>query len=202
MADTIKVIKSCRSRAMDANVKIAIENHAGDMQAWEVVQLVEEAGKDYVGITMDPGNTTWTLEDPLQSLEIMGPYALSTGIRDSMIWEYEQGARVAWTAMGEGQVDWKKYFARYAEICPQTPVNLEVISGFSKPFAYLTADFWKVWPKAKASEFAAFLAYAKRGKEIPGHRSPDQKAEQEYQRGELERSIKFCKEVLGLGRKG
>src|SRR5262245_27666020 len=40
--DTVKVCKSVRQRALDAGVKIAIENHAGDMQAWELVKLVEE----------------------------------------------------------------------------------------------------------------------------------------------------------------
>src|SRR5262245_35994182 len=34
--DTVKVLKNMRSRLMDANVKVAIENHAGDMQAREL----------------------------------------------------------------------------------------------------------------------------------------------------------------------
>src|SRR3954470_13427747 len=77
MADTAKVCKACRSRAMDAGIKIAIENHAGDMQAWELVGLIEEAGKEYVGATLDSGNATWTMEDPIASLEILGPYTVT-----------------------------------------------------------------------------------------------------------------------------
>ena len=76
---------------MDAGIKIAIENHAGDMQAWELVKLIEEAGPDYVGATMDSGNAVWTLEDPMVSLETLGKYAVTTGIRDSAVWENEQG---------------------------------------------------------------------------------------------------------------
>jgi sugar phosphate isomerase/epimerase len=201
MADTVKVCKSCRSQAMDGGIKIAIENHAGDMQAWELVNLLEEAGKEYVGATLDSGNATWTMEDPLASLETLGPYTLSTGIRDSMVWEYDEGAKVQWTAMGEGLVDWKKYFERFAALRPNVPVNLEIISGFSRPAPYLQKDFWKVWPKARASDFAKFLAMAKRGKPLESHRSPDNKAEQEYQKSELERSLKYCKETLGLGLK-
>ena len=118
IADTVKVCKACRTRALDAGVKIAIENHAGDMQAWELVTLIETAGKEYVGATLDSGNATWTMEDPLASLETLGPYVLSTGIRDSMVWEYDEGAKVQWTAMGEGLVDWKKYFEKFAALCP------------------------------------------------------------------------------------
>ena len=199
IADTVKVCKAFRSRALDAGVKIAIENHAGDMQAWELVELVEAAGKDYVGATLDSGNATWTMEDPQASLETLSPYVLSSGIRDSMVWEYDEGAKVQWTAMGEGLVDWKKYFEKFAVLCPNAPVNLEIISGFSRPVPYLRNDFWKVWPKAKATDFAKFLALAKRGKPLEPHKSPDAKAEQDYQKTELERSLKYCKEVLGLG---
>ena len=201
IADTVKVCKACRSRALDAGVKIAIENHAGDMQAWELVGLIETAGSEYVGATLDSGNATWTMEDPLASLEKLSPYVLSTGIRDSMVWEYDEGAKVQWTAMGEGLVDWKKYFEKFAALCPKVPVNLEIISGFSRPIAYLRDDFWKAWPKAKAADFAKFLALAKRGKPLEGHKSPDAKAEQEYQKTELERSLRYCKEALGLGLK-
>ena len=201
MADTAKVCKTCRSQAMDAGVKIAIENHAGDMQAWELVTLVEDAGKEYVGVNLDSGNAAWTMEDPIASLEILGPYVVTTSLRDSMIWEYEEGAKVQWTAMGEGNVDQKAYFERFAAICPNVPVHLELISGFARPIPYLQKDFWKLWPKARASDFAKFLALAKRGKAIPPHKSPDNKAEQEYQKDELERSLKYCKETLGLGLK-
>src|SRR3989449_9221414 len=97
--DTIKVCQACRKEALDAGVKIAIENHAGDMQAWELVNLIEEAGKDYVGANMDSGNATWAMEDPLTSLEVLGPYAVTTSLRDSAVWESENGATVQWTAM-------------------------------------------------------------------------------------------------------
>jgi sugar phosphate isomerase/epimerase len=199
--DTVKVCKICRNRALDAGVKIAIENHAGDMQAWELVTLIEAAGKDYVGATLDSGNATWTMESPLASLETLAPYVLSTGIRDSMVWEYPEGAKVQWTAMGEGLVDWNVYFQKFAELCPTAPVNLEIISGFARPIPYLRDGFWKEWPKARAADFAKFLAMAKRGKPLEAHKSPDTKAEQDYQKEELERSLKYCKQALGLGMK-
>lgn len=203
--NTVEVCKKNRARAQDAGVTIAVENHAGDMQAWELVMLIEEAGRDYVGATIDSGNATWALEDPLKNLEILGPYAVSSGIRDSMVWESEDGALVQWTAMGEGNVDMKEYMRRYAKICPNAPVQLEIISGFARPFPYLKEEFWKPYEKAKAHEFARFVALAKSGKPIEPFKAPAgverAKAEQEYQKAELERSIKYCKEALGLGLK-
>ncbi len=203
--DTIKVCKAVRSQAMDAGVKIAIENHAGDMQAWQLANLIEDCGREYVGATLDSGNATWTLEDPVRNLEILGPYAATTGIRDSMIWETPEGANAGWTAMGEGQVDWQKYFDRYAQLCPGVAVQLEIISGAVRPFAYQKEDFWQFYGDIRAKEFQNFMAMAKRGKAIEGFKPPagqDRKlAEQEFQKAELERSLKYCREVLGLGLK-
>jgi sugar phosphate isomerase/epimerase len=201
IADTVKVCQGCRSQARDAGVKIAVENHAGDMQAWELVTLIEAAGKDYVGANIDSGNACWTMEDPLENLATLAPYAASTSLRDSMVWESANGAKVQWTAMGEGCVDLKTYFADFARLCPNVPVHIETISGFAREIPYLKADFWKVWPKARAGDFAQFLALAKRGKPISSHRSADAGEEQEYQKGELERSIRYCKAELGLGLK-
>jgi sugar phosphate isomerase/epimerase len=203
--DTIRVCKAVRSQALDAGVKIAIENHAGDMQAWQLANLIEECGRDFVGATLDSGNATWTLEDPMQNLELLGPYAVTTGIRDSMIWEDKDGAVVQWTAMGEGLTDWPKYFDRYAALCPQTPVVLEIISGFNRAFPYQQSEFWKYYRDIRAQEFLGFSAMAKRGKPREAYKAPEGKdrkpAEQDYQRAELERSIKYCREILGLGLK-
>jgi sugar phosphate isomerase/epimerase len=203
--DTVKVLKSQRSRAMDAGVKIAIENHAGDMQAWELVRLIEEAGPEYVGATMDSGNSTWTLEDPRQALELLGPHALVCGLRDSMIWENADGAVVQWTAPGDGLIDWQEYAKRFGELCPNTPFTVEMISGFARPFPYLHPDFWQPYPKARAADFAAFLALAKRGHAIEPFKAPAGAepivAEQEYQKGQLERAITYLREKIGLGLK-
>jgi hypothetical protein len=42
---------------------------------------------------------------------------------------------------------------------------------------------------------------AKRGHAIGLNRSPGAKAEQEFQKSELEKSLRYCKEVLKLGTK-
>jgi sugar phosphate isomerase/epimerase len=201
IADTVKVCKELRNQAMDAGVKIAVENHAGDMQAWELITLIKAAGTEYVGVTLDSGNACWTLEDPIASLEVLGPYTLTTGLRNSMVWEYTDGARVQWTSTGEGIVDQKAYFKRFAELCPGVPANLEIISGFTRDVPYFKDEFWKEFPKARAEDFAKFLKLAKRGHEIPAHHSADKQAEQEYQKSQLEQSLRYAKEVLGLGLK-
>lgn len=203
--DTIKVCQAVRSRALDAGVKIAIENHAGDMQAWELANLIEACGRDFVGATLDSGNATWTLEHPMQNLEILGPYAVTTGVRDSVVWETSEGASVAWTAIGEGQVDWATYFNRFAALCPGVPAQLEIISGAVRQFPFQQEDFWQYYRDIRAREFLGFTRLAKAGKAREPFRPPAgeerRRAEQEFQKAELEKSIRYCREVLGLGLK-
>lgn len=200
----IRVCRSQKSRAVDAGVRIAVENHAGDMYSTELVRLVEAAGTDYVGVNLDSGNALWTLEDPLDSLERLGRYALTTSLRDSAVWTTGAGARVQWTAMGEGDIDQKAYVARFRQLCPGVPVHIETISGFSREFPYLQPEFWKAWPQMPAAGFAKFLAIAKKGHArepwTPPAGPDRQRAEQEYQRGEIERSLIYCRHELGLGR--
>ena len=202
IADTVKVLKASESKAKDAGVKIAIENHAGDMHSWERAALIEEAGKDFVGCNIDSGNAAWTLEDPLDVLETLGALTICSSLRDDMIWETPDGASVQWTACGEGLIDWKKYTARWAALCPAVPIMIETISGFSKNFPYKKDEFWQHYDK-RPERVAAFEALAKRGHSLPSFKAPDgtdkKLAEQDYQKGELERSIKYLREQIGLG---
>jgi len=199
----VRVCRSQKARAVDAGVRIAVENHAGDMHSTELVRLVEAAGADFVGVNLDSGNALWTLEDPLDSLERLGKYTLTTSLRDSAVWSSDLGARVQWTAMGEGDIDQKAYFERFRQLCSGVPVHIETISGFSREFAFAQPAFWKAWPDMRASDFAKFVAIAARGRPRETWQPPTgvdrQKAEQQYQRGEIERSLVYCRQALGLG---
>jgi sugar phosphate isomerase/epimerase len=205
--ETVKVCKSVRREAEAAGVKIAIENHAGDMQAWELASLIEAAGKDYVGATLDSGNAAWTMEDPMVNLEVLGPYAATSGIRDNVIWETGKGAKVMWANMGQGVGDWPAYVRRFGELCPGVPFVLEILSyRWGREIPYLEPEMWEAFPRARAHEFARFVRLAKRGKPytIPEGRprgEGSRELEQAQQKFDLERSIRYCKEVLGLGLK-
>ena len=194
---TVQVLKKVKSAAIDANVKIAVENHAGDMQARELVALIEAAGPEFVGATIDSGNATWTLEDPLENLKILGPHAVSSGIRDSTAWLTDTGARVAWNAVGDGLVDWVQYTDLFAKLCPGVPFQLEIISGFNKPFDFQKDQFWAAYPNVKAVDYEAFLRLARRGKPIAAGGANDP----EFQMKELLNSLVYCRDVLKIGNK-
>ncbi len=202
IVDMVKVLKSRKVEAMDAGVKIAVENHAGDMHSLELAELVEAAGPDFVGVNLDSGNAVWTLEDPLQNLKNLGRYVLTTSLRDSIAWKSENGVMAQWTAMGEGAVDWKEYFTVFRQLCPHVAVNIETISGFNREFKLNDDEFWKSFPTGKPKGYEQFLAFAENGKPREPYQRPENisrtRADQNYQQTELERSIAYCRKI-GLG---
>jgi hypothetical protein len=135
----------------------------------------------------------------METLKSLAPYAVSTGIRDSAVWEIPHGAAFEWVAMGDGVVDWKAYFDLYAKLCPKTPVQLEIITGDARKLEVLKPGYFDLWPDAAASGFSRYLAMARRGKAKPPYRTPKGlKAEQAWQLSQLEKSIRYCRKI-GLG---
>lgn len=206
--NTLKVLRAVRSQALDAGVKIAIENH-GDFQAWEMRQLIETAGKDYVAACLDSGNAITAIEDPLTTIDVLGPYVVTTHIRDSVVFEHPRGAATQWVALGDGVVDFKQFFEKFRQVCPQSGVQLEILTGGApRVVPYHEPEFWKAFPNARASEFARFVRLARQGHPFMGSmivasagRGPSEydTALREQQRVDLERSFEFARKVLGIG---
>jgi sugar phosphate isomerase/epimerase len=165
--ETLKVLHRVRSRAVDSGVKIAVENHSGDMQARELRMLVEAAGTDYVGVCIDSGNASWALEDPHLTLETLAPYVLTSHMRDSAVWNSPEGVVAQWTRMGEGNVDLARYVRTYIDKCPGRAVSLELIMHRQRAFDYRDPEFWSAYRSTPAWEFARFLARAERGEPRP-----------------------------------
>lgn len=193
----VKVLRNIRSRATDANIKIAIENHAGDMQGWQLRNLIEAAGKDFVGACLDSGNPCWTLEDPHATLEALHPYVLTSHVRDSAVWRTPQGAAVSWVRMGEGNVNIDDYCRKYAALCPGRALSMECIVTGPRMFPYRDPKFWDAYRDVPAWNFERFAEIAERGKpyEIP-HVERAQAAQRE--REDLEASLGHVKGLLGL----
>jgi 3-oxoisoapionate decarboxylase len=195
----VKVLRNSRSKVMDAGLKVAIENHAGDMQARELKSLVEMAGKEFVGVCLDSGNPLWTLEDPHLTLETLHPYVLTSHVRDSAVWNVPQGAAVAWVRMGEGNVRIDEYVRKYAELCPGRALSLESIVTNARVFPYRDPQFWDAYRNDPAWEFSRFLTIAERGKPKPPEPAlREREAVLRKEREDLEASLAYTRRLLGI----
>jgi sugar phosphate isomerase/epimerase len=200
IAETLAVLRAVRSEALDAGIQIAVENHAGDMNSTELLELIDAAGRDFVGATLDTGNAWWALEDPMTALETLGPVTVCTGLRDSHLWETPEGATLQWTAIGTGLVDWPAFFRRFAELCPRAPVIIETISGRPIFLPLLRDFFWDAYPRATPATLAAMVRRSRAGEPrepfSPPAGADGQRATEQHQLAELERSVRFCRQTF------
>lgn len=213
MENTIRVFKANRQLALDCGLKIALENHSGDLQAWEVKTIIEEAGKDAVGACLDTGNPIWCVEDPAVTYEILGPLTVTTHVRDTAIFEHPRGCAAQWTRLGDGCIDIENLVALHRRFCPAAPMHLEIITGRPpRVVPYLEAGFWEAFPKARAAEFARFVALVKRGSPLmrnmiiadggAGAPAEFRTALKRQQMVDLEHSLEYARTRLGVGRAG
>ena len=124
----IKVLRVVRNQAVDAGVKFAIENHK-ELLCWQTRQVIDGAGKEFVGSYLDTGNPVFVMEDPMQTVETLGPVAVMLHLRDSVVYESRGGIAVQWVPLGEGVVDFKAILAKAKEICPPLAVFNKPITG-------------------------------------------------------------------------
>jgi sugar phosphate isomerase/epimerase len=210
MQAAAETCQAVRGLATELGIKLALENHAGDMQGWELKSLIEQAGPECVGACIDSGNPLWVAEDPMVTLEHLAPYVVTSHVRDSAVYAHPKGAAVQWVAMGDGNVGIDAWVERYQALCPQAPLSLEIITGgMPKLLNYLEDEYWDAYPKARAGEFARFERLVRQGKpylgtavtvaraaEVPEEYRAAQVAQQRY---DLERSVNYCREKLRIG---
>jgi sugar phosphate isomerase/epimerase len=209
MEAMIRLLRSVRSEAMDAGVKIAIENHK-EMYCWQTRQIIDAAGREFVGSYLDTGNPVFVMEDPLATVETLGPVAVMLHLRDSVVYESRKGIAVQWVPLGEGVLDFRKIVARARELCPPIAVFNKPITG--RPpviMAIYDREFMKSWEDMRGADLARFLALARRGHPYEGHMviedvpgkmaEPIAAALRHQQREHMERGLEYARKVLDLG---
>jgi sugar phosphate isomerase/epimerase len=208
IAGVIATCRSVRELALDLGIKLAIENHAGDLQGRELAALIREAGPEYVGACIDPGNSVWANEDPMVTLDYLAPYVVTSHVRDSSVWPHPSGAAAQWVAIGDGNIGIADWIRAYQSRCPHAPMTLEVITGNPpRILNYIDAEYWKAFPETPAWEFARFERLVRQGQPFLGPMLTVARGDMpsEYlaalavqQRIDLERSVAFCRS-LGIG---
>jgi sugar phosphate isomerase/epimerase len=205
------VIATCqavRPLAMELGVKIALENHAGDLQGREMKQLIERAGPDFVGACIDSGNPLWVGESPFTTLDYLAPYVVMSHIRDTAVWPHPQGAAALWVSMGEGNVDIASWSRQYMATCPNTNFTMEIIATLPpRVLKFLEPEYWDIYPDTPAWEFARFLQHVTIGSAptIPlltadwGKVTPEiRTALAVTQQHQLAQSVRYCREILNI----
>lgn len=203
--ESIKMMKLVRTRALDAGLKFAFENHAGDLRSKELLALINETGTDICGALFDPANAVWALENPMEALKVLGSNIICTSVRDISIWETKEGATFQGMAIGDGMLDYQLYAKTIAENCPGVPLHVETISNSARPIPFLKSEFWEGFPNLNAADIVDFLNLIKKGEPQKLIAPPAEISKKEFdiklQQAELLKSFKYLRNYCNAGLK-
>ncbi|MPR35648.1 sugar phosphate isomerase/epimerase family protein [Salmonirosea aquatica] len=144
-------------------VKLAVENHK-DWRADELAALIKALGSDHVGVTLDFGNSIALLEDPMEVVNTLAPYVLSTHVKDMGVREYEDGFLLSEVPLGEGILDLPKIVAICKKYNPNVNFSLEMITRDPLQIPILTKEYWPAMEVVPAEDVAETLRMVRQKK--------------------------------------
>jgi sugar phosphate isomerase/epimerase len=193
----VQAVRAIRPRIVDSGIKLAVENHGGDLQAREMKMMIEAVGRDVMGVCLDSGNPVWMLEDPHMTLETLIPYAETCHVRDSAVWKVPEGIAVRWVNIGDGNVDIDGWIRKFIQAKPGLPIVFEnLVSANPRVHAIYNPQFWDNWRKMPAWELSRFLAVAEKGTPKLATPRPEGKTAGQQRIDDLEICVRYTRNLL------
>lgn len=146
----------CRRR-----VRLAIENHK-DWRVPELLELLGRLSSEWVGVCLDTGNNLALLEEPLEVVETLAPFAFTTHFKDMAVQAYEDGFLLSEVPLGEGFLDLKRMLDTLRRANPQLRINLEMITRDPLQIPVLGRQYWASAAELPARDLARTWALVRR----------------------------------------
>ncbi|MDF9794882.1 sugar phosphate isomerase/epimerase [Catalinimonas alkaloidigena] len=137
-------------------IRLAVENHK-DWRADELVSLLKQIDSEWLGVTLDFGNSISLLEDPMEVVQRLAPYVFTTHVKDMGVREYEDGFLLSEVPLGQGILDLPKMISLCRQHNPQVTFNLEMITRDPLEVPCLTEEYWATFEGISGSELARTL---------------------------------------------
>jgi sugar phosphate isomerase/epimerase len=142
-------------------MKLAVENHK-DWRADELVSLIKLIDSEWVGTTVDFGNSIALLEDPMEVVKTLAPYGFSTHVKDMGVEECGDGFRLSEVPLGAGILDLPAMVAICQQHNPDINFCLEMITRDPLEIPCLTPNYWSTFDGLPASELARTIRMVKK----------------------------------------
>ncbi len=181
-------------------VRLAIENHK-DWRADELVMALNKIHSEWVGVTLDFGNSIALMEDPMTVIQTLAPFAFSTHVKDMGVEEYADGFLLSEVPLGRGFLDIPGIVALCRQHNPGIKFSLEMITRDPLEIPCLRGDYWLVFDGVGGSELARTLRMVKQNKYKPQLPRVAQLSEEEklaVEEKNILECLKYSKDKLGL----
>lgn len=120
---------------------LGVENHK-DWLTGELVDILRGIGSPHVGACVDFGNNLAFLEDPLETVEKLAPYAVTTHLKDNVMAPTPAGFALGDVALGEGVLPLERMVSVLRRHRPDIHLVLEVITRDPLSVPYREDRYW------------------------------------------------------------
>jgi sugar phosphate isomerase/epimerase len=181
-------------------IKLAIENHK-DWRADELVAALQQLKSEWIGVTLDFGNSIALMEDPMEVVETLVPYVFSTHVKNMGVEEYPDGFLLSEVPLGKGFLNLPKIVALCRKHNPSVAFNLEMITRDPLEIPCLTNNYWASFAGISGMDLARTIRMVKQNKyktPLPrvSQRSDEDRLSIEEQN--IVECLKYSREKLGL----
>lgn len=181
-------------------IQIGIENHK-DYTARELADLLTSLDSAKIGACVDFGNNISLLEDPLDTVRTLAPFAVTTHLKDMAVRPSADGFELSEVPLGEGLVPLAGAIAAVKAARPDARLSLEMITRDPLSVPYRTDKYWIAVSRPSSEALTRFErdVLGKAWKDpLPriSHLPPAQQVEAEDEN--VRRSVTYAKNVLNL----
>ncbi len=136
---------------------LALENHK-DWTVDEMAALLKRYSSEYLGVALDTGNNISLLDSPMEVVERLAPYAVSTHFKDMAVEPYPEGFLLAEVPFGDGLLDLRRAVELVRKARPRTKFSIEMITRDPLKIPCLTQKYWATFPDRPARYLASTLS--------------------------------------------
>jgi sugar phosphate isomerase/epimerase len=181
-------------------IPLALENHK-DWTLEEFLALLKQYSHERLGVCLDTGNNIALLDDPMELVKGLAPYAFSTHIKDMGLAEYPDGFLLSEVPLGEGILNLKAIVSQIRTARPQTKMSLEMITRDPLQVPCLTGKYWATFPERSGRHLARTLALVRSRKDprpLPRMDGLDATAQLRVEEDNVKQCLNYAREQLGL----
>jgi sugar phosphate isomerase/epimerase len=142
-------------------IRLAVENHK-DYRTGELVDVMRRLASEHVGVTVDTGNNIALLDDPLETVKALAPYAFSCHLKDMAVEERADGFLLAEVPLGEGFLDVPAIVQTLRKANPKLRFSLEMMTRDPLVIPCLTDGYWATFGDVPGRDLARALAMVRK----------------------------------------
>ena len=146
-------------------IPLGLENHK-DWTAEEMVDLMKKYSNEYFGVCLDFGNNISLLDDPMEAITKLAPYAVTTHLKNMAVEQDNDGFRMSEVLPADGYLDLPRAMSIVSQARPKTRWLLETITRDPLKVPCLSDKYWPTFPDRSGLDLARTLRFVDAHKSI------------------------------------